>query len=91
MQPVRLGDLAAAARVLLARPRRQWDWVAARMLAEARRAACWMRREGRPHPRYGDGSLAAAALRRAPRAAPTLEAAAFRDALRAVLCRLDRP
>lgn len=88
--PVRLGDLTAAARVLRARPRRQWAWVAGRMLAEAAAGAWHLSRVGRPHPRYGDGSLMAAALRRRPAPAPVLAEARFRDALRAVLAALDQ-
>ena len=89
MMAVRLGDLSAAARVLREWPRRHWVWVAARMLAEARRGAMHGKRYGRPHPRYGDGSLMAAALRRRPAAAPTLEDRRFRDALGAMLEALD--
>lgn len=87
--PVRLGDLIAAARVLRERPRRRWAWVAARLLAEAGRGAAHLATHGRPHPRYGDGSLMTAALRRRPEAAPALSEARFRDALRATLCALD--
>lgn len=88
MQPVWLGDAAAAARVLRERPEASWPWVLARMLAEARRAFAHHRALGRPHPRYGDGSLMAAALRRNPEPAPRLEDARFRRALMAVLAAL---
>lgn len=57
-------DVVAAARVLLRHPRQRWAWVLHRMLAEAVRADDWRRRTGRIHPRWGDGSLMSAALRR---------------------------
>src|SRR5690554_6830703 len=61
MRPVLHGDLVAAARVLLpleeaARPRAVW-----RMLEAAEVADRYRKRTGRPHPRYGGGSLMAAA------------------------------
>lgn len=87
--PVRLGDLDAAARALRAAPRRRWAWLATRMLAEAGRGAAHLAMRGRPHPRYGDGSLMAAALRRHPETAPPLREARYRDALRSVLDALD--
>lgn len=57
-------DAIAAARVLLRHPRERWPWVLHRMLTEAAMAHAWRRRTGRAHPRWGDGSLMAAALRR---------------------------
>lgn len=87
--PVLVGDVVAAARVLRARPRRLWPWLCLRLLAEARRGAAHLARHGRPHPRYGDGSLMAAALRRRPEAAPALNEKRFRDALLCVLASLD--
>lgn len=89
MRPARLGDATAAARVLLARPEGRWPWVMARMLAEARAADGRVRARGRPHPRWGDGSLMAAALRRRPGPEPALDDARFRRALVAVLAGLE--
>lgn len=89
MHPVRLGDLSAAARVLGLNPEERWAWLMFRLLAEAEAGERYLQRRGRPHPRYGDGTLMAAALRRAPEPAPTLEDARFRRALLAVLLALD--
>ena len=57
-------DAVAAARVLLRHPRERRPWVLHRMLAEAVNADSWRRRTGRVHPRWGDGTLMAVALRR---------------------------
>ena len=66
------GDAIAAARVLLRHSRRRWAWVLHRMLAEAASASAWRLRTGRAHPRWGDGSLTAAALRRPCASEPPL-------------------
>ena len=58
------GDALAAARALYGLPDRLHAWALARMLAEARAAEAHARASGRMHPRWGDGSLMAAALRR---------------------------
>ena len=70
MQPVTLGDLAAAARVLLARPQAQRPAAMAALIARAEAADRLRRAEGRHHPLYGNGTLMAAALAH-PRADPT--------------------
>lgn len=57
-------DAVAAARVLLRHRRERRPWILHRMLAEAAIADDWRLRTGRVHPRWGDGSLMAAALRR---------------------------
>lgn len=57
-------DAIAAARVLHCHPRERWQWILHRMLAEAASADQRRRKTGRMHPRWGDGSLMAAALRR---------------------------
>lgn len=57
-------DAVAAARVLLRHRRERRPWVLHRMIAEAVTASDWRRRTGRVHPRWGDGSLMSAALRR---------------------------
>lgn len=58
------GDVQSAARALAAVPRLRRAWVMHRMLAEAATADAWRRAHGQMHPRWGDGSLMAAALRR---------------------------
>jgi hypothetical protein len=65
-------DAVAAARVLLRHRRERRPWVLHRMLAEATCADACRRRTGRMHPRWGDGSLMAAALRRPSATEPPL-------------------
>ena len=65
-------DAVAAARVLLRHPRERRPWILHRMLAEAAIAGDWRRRTGRLPPRWGDGSLMSAALRRQPASEPSL-------------------
>lgn len=65
-------DAVAAARVLLRHPRDRRPWVLHRMLSEAITADDWRRRTGRIHPRWGDGTLMSAALRRPTASEPPL-------------------
>lgn len=58
------GDALAAARALYPLPDRLHRFALTRMLAEAAAAEAHARATGRMHPRWGDGSLMAAALRR---------------------------
>lgn len=69
MRPVTLGDLAAAARVLLAQPEGLRPAAMAALIARAEAADLLRRTEGRHHPVYGNGTLMAAALAH-PRADP---------------------
>lgn len=69
MRPVTLGDLAAAARVLLAQPEAQRPAAMAALIARAEAADRLRQAEGRHHPLYGNGTLMAAALAH-PRAEP---------------------
>jgi len=89
MRPVGLGDLVAAARALAAVPRGQRRAVMAQMLSEAEAADTFRRREGRLHPRYGNGTLMAVALAR-PQGGRTpgevQSLACLAQALEAVLC-----
>ena len=77
MRKVMHGDVVSAARVLLGVPRNRRAWVLHRMLAEAQRADAWRRRTARMHPRWGDGSLMAAALRRPILPEPPLDNAGY--------------
>lgn len=81
MRPVLVGDILAAARVLMALPRGARDGALAEMLAEADLADRFRRRTGRAHPRFGGGCLMAAALARRPGPEPFPADAAFLDAL----------
>ena len=65
-------DAVAAARVLQRYPRERRPWVLHRMLVEAATADEWRRRTGQMHPRWGDGSLMSAALRRPAVSEPSL-------------------
>ncbi|MDJ1017899.1 MAG: hypothetical protein QNJ35_15430 [Paracoccaceae bacterium] len=69
--------MVAAARVLWASRRERRGWVLIRMFREADRAAGWRFRYGRPHPQWGDGTLASAALRRRPPPEPMLNDRAY--------------
>lgn len=69
MRPVTLGDLSAAARVLLAQPERLRPAAMAALIVRAEAADSLRRAEGRYHPLYGNGTLMAAALAH-PRADP---------------------
>ena len=88
MRPVLMGDAIAAARAMAAAPPARRGWVLCRMCREASRAEARRRATGQMHPRWGDGSLMSAALRRPCRAEPGLEDAAYREALIAVLERV---
>ena len=90
MQPLVIGDVLAAARALLAVPPGRRAALCLRLYAEAERADAHRRRTGRPHPRWGDGSLMGAALRRRPPGEPALSDPAFRACLVAVLLAADR-
>ncbi len=85
MRPVTINDAIAAARALLAQPPRRRDWVLWRMVAEATRAEAHRQAAGRPHPRWGDGTLMTAALRRRCRPEPQLNDPGYRACLIAVL------
>jgi len=62
-------DLLAGAGWLAQEPPALRPHLAARLLAEAHAAHHYMRRFGRPHPSWGNGSLMTRALADGPRAA----------------------
>lgn len=88
MRPVMIGDLLAAARVLRAQPPAARDAVIASLIAEADLADRWRGHTGRAHPRFGNGSLMAAALARRPAAEPFLSDPEWLDALGRVIVAL---
>lgn len=88
MRPVLVGDMLAAARVLMALPREARDGAMAELLAEAELADRFRKRCGRAHPRFGNGSLMAAALVRAPGPEPFPADPPFLDALSRVAAAL---
>lgn len=61
MKPVLPGDVSAAARMLLTVPPHARTKGAERLIDEARAADVHCRRTGRAHPRWGNGTLMAAA------------------------------
>lgn len=64
MRPLLHGDVSNAARALLAVPRSFRPVLCRRMIVEAEAADDHVRRTGRLHPLWGNGSLMAAARRR---------------------------
>ncbi|SDD76701.1 hypothetical protein [Ruegeria marina] len=64
MLPVLHGDVCAAARVLLRTPPTSREALCRRMIVEADVADRHLRRTGRPHPLFGNGSLMSAARKR---------------------------
>ncbi|MCX7560068.1 hypothetical protein OS190_10860 [Sulfitobacter sp. F26204] len=64
MRALHYSDVSAAARVLLATPPAFREQVCSRMLREAESADRFVRRLGRLHPAWGNGTLLAAARRR---------------------------
>ncbi|GGH25998.1 hypothetical protein SAMN05444007_103146 [Cribrihabitans marinus] len=64
MRPVLHGDVASAARALLAVPRAQRDALCVRMIREAGIASRHVQRTGRIHLLFGNGSLMSAARKR---------------------------
>ncbi len=64
MRPLLHGDVSNAARALLAVPRPLRPALCRRMIDEAEAADAHVRRTGRLHPFWGNGSLMAAARRR---------------------------
>lgn len=78
MRPVTLHEVGVLARTLLTVAERDWPAVAARVLAETRLAADHIRKTGRPHPRFGDGSITARCLQLAPAPEPFCDARVLR-------------
>ncbi|MEQ3625332.1 MAG: hypothetical protein ABNH26_10405 [Celeribacter sp.] len=87
MRSVLIGDLLAAAQVLAAVPERARAGRLDCLLRGAALAERHRQRTGRAHPRYGDGSLMAAAMK-APRVPGTVRDAEFRRCLGMVLAGL---
>ncbi|QBF32262.1 hypothetical protein [Thalassococcus sp. S3] len=73
MRPVLHGDVTSAARVLLGTPEAQRRWMCRQMIGEAVLAERHRLRTGRMHPRWGNGSLMAAARRRVLADEPTFD------------------
>lgn len=86
MRPVQLADIETAARVLmLAKPSTRADFMA-KLLERAERADSYRQATGRPHPRFGTGTLMSAA---APYPKAGRVAGFLHDDLHAIHCVID--
>lgn len=88
MRAVLTADLDTAARALAAVPPAERPALIAALLTAAHCADKWRKRTGRAHPRWGDGTLAAAAARAPLAPPPRRYDAAATAALAAVLAGL---
>jgi hypothetical protein len=88
VRPVLHGDLVAAARALLAVAPRLRPGLARRMLRSAELADRHRRLYGRPHPRFGGGSLMAAAAAWPMRPEPSLDDPDYLECLQSMLAAL---
>ena len=89
MRPVLLSDVTAAARALIGVPEDRRVAFCRRILAEAEAADRFARRLGRPHPRWGNGTVLAAARAHPLMPEPTCDDPAYCRALVTVLSALD--
>lgn len=85
IRPVLPGDVSAVARALLAVPESGRLRLCRRIFGGAAEAAAHCRMLGQLHPRWGDGSLNAAARRFALAEEPFLDDAAYLGCTRLVL------
>jgi hypothetical protein len=85
MRPVLHGDLVAAARVLLDLPVDQRPFRMQQLIDAADLGDRYRRRFGRPHPRFGNGSLMAAAAAWPMRTEPPLDSSDYLDCLGRVI------
>jgi hypothetical protein len=83
-----LGDVVAAARALRAVDEKERLPLLSQLMAEADAAERQRRETGRNHPRHGDGSLMAAALRHPCVAEPALDDDGYCACLALVLSRV---
>ncbi len=89
MRRVLHGDLIQLGRMLLTRPAAEREAICRRAIAEARAADKYRRRFGRRHPDFGDGSLAAWAMRFPRPPEPPLDDPDYAGCLRIVLTCLE--
>lgn len=85
MRTTMLGDIIAAARVLLAITPGAYPVAIDRMLAEAHFAHQYFKRLGRPHPLWGNGSLMGRAALMSQMREPFASDRQYLIALRAVI------
>lgn len=77
MRPVLHGDVSSAARALLRVPEAQRRGLCQRMIKEAETADDHVRRFGKLHPLFGNGSLMSAARKRLLAAEPGFDDLAY--------------
>lgn len=85
MRPLLLGDVTVAARVLMCLPEAERRATAVAMLSDARVAELHLRDTGMVHPRFGNGSLMAAAMTRPRAPEPRVDDADYARCLVVVL------
>lgn len=89
MRPILHGDVSSAARALLAVPAASRPGLCTRLIREAEMADAHVRRTGRLHPLWGNGSLMSAARKRVLAAEPGFDdnayCACFGQVLEAVI------
>ncbi len=90
MRMVFFSDVSAAARVLLGVPNVQRVQLCANMLHEADNADRYLRRHGKLHPLWGNGTLLATARLRPLKSEPSFDDGDYCDCLELVLQALKR-
>ncbi len=91
MRPVLHGDVSCAARALLNVPDAMRRELCRRLVQEAERADQFVRRYGRVHPLWGNGSLMAAARKRVLADEPGFDDKDYCQCFEMVLrCLMDR-
>ena len=91
MRMVLYSDVSAAARVLLGTPPAFREQVCTRMLREAEGADRFVRRLGRLHPKWGNGTLLATAQRRRLSVEPSFDDPDYCACFQQVLSALHAP
>ncbi|KIN60757.1 hypothetical protein Z945_1736 [Sulfitobacter noctilucae] len=90
MRRVYYSDVSGAARVLLKVPRESRSALCAQMFAEAETADRFLRKLGKLHPVYGNGTLRGAAFRHVPEPEPSFDNPDYRACFMEVLQRLEQ-
>lgn len=83
-------DVSTAARALLMAPSAEREGLCQIMVREAELADRFARRLGKPHPKWGSGTLCEAAMRRRPAAEPGFDDPDYCSCFMLVLQQLGR-
>jgi serine O-acetyltransferase len=89
MRSILIGDAIAMARVLLTRPEEDWPTACSQILHQASVAERYRTRFARPHPRWGDGTIMAAASAHARAREPFLSDLRYARALSCVIASIN--